>query len=189
METAVQNVAEINNPNEYQETPLYRACQNGHLEDVKLLLKNVKNINNADKYQRTPLYVACENGHLEVVKLLIKNGADINKADAYQQTPLYIASFKGHLEVVEFLLKNNETSTPRRTLLEMSCEKKNIETARFFLILDPMLFFTTRDPNGFLYNNFKKFEFLPRKKMYEQCVFMIQTDCIIEFESETCYED
>ena len=169
VKTAGQNDAAINQKliTEENQAAFMAACKNGDCETVKLLIgKNGVDINKEDDFQETPLYIACENGHLEVVKLLIKNGADINKADENQATPLYIVCQNGHLGVVKLLLKNNETATPRRTLLEMSCRKKNIEIARFLLILDPMLFFTTRDPKGFLRNNFKSFEFLPQNKMF-----------------------
>ena len=66
MNLLIKNGADINKADKYQSTPFYIACQNGHLEVVKLLLKNGADINKATKYQATPLLAACRHGHLEV---------------------------------------------------------------------------------------------------------------------------
>ena len=62
------------NPNRAGEngsTPLYIACQNGHLDVVRMLLSTEGiDPNRAKKDGRTPLYVACENGHLDVVRMM-----------------------------------------------------------------------------------------------------------------------
>jgi ankyrin repeat protein len=48
-----ENMSSIND-----QAPLYAACENGHLEIVKLLIIYGADVNKADKYGRTPLRVA-----------------------------------------------------------------------------------------------------------------------------------
>ena len=64
-------------------TPLYGACQAGHVGVVKYLL-SLKGIdpNKPQNEEATPFYIACENGHKEVVLLLLADHRiDPNKPD------------------------------------------------------------------------------------------------------------
>lgn len=55
-------------------TPLYAACQNGHLDVVKALLSRYGiDVNKANMWGFTPLYVACLEGHSKVVKESLVN--------------------------------------------------------------------------------------------------------------------
>ena len=50
----------------------YRACEEGNIDKVKLLLLDrLMGRNQVGKYNRTPFYVACCNGHLEIVNILL----------------------------------------------------------------------------------------------------------------------
>lgn len=57
------------------ETPLLKACQNGHLEIIKLLLENGAEVNKAKRNGATPLFAANSGGHNEVVEFLLSAGA------------------------------------------------------------------------------------------------------------------
>ena len=50
--------------------PLHVACENGHVEIVKLLLQEGANKNQISKEGSTPLSLACKFGHREVVSVL-----------------------------------------------------------------------------------------------------------------------
>jgi len=76
-------------------TPLYIACQNGHLEIVRLLLEASAAINRAPQHGATPLYMACGKGHLDIVRLLLEASASINQAQENGATPLYVACQEG----------------------------------------------------------------------------------------------
>ena len=63
-------------------TPLYVACENGHLDVVRMLLSTEGiDPNRATKDGGTPLYIACEKGHLDVVRMLLSTeGIETNRA-------------------------------------------------------------------------------------------------------------
>jgi ankyrin repeat protein len=74
-----QNRIDINQARYDGVTPLYIACQNGHLDVVDRLLKqNGIDINQSMNDGATPLYIACNNGHTSVARLLLNNRADIH---------------------------------------------------------------------------------------------------------------
>ena len=58
------------------ETPLLRACNNGHLEIATLLLdRGSAAIDENNLFGWTPLYGSCCGGHLEVAKFLLDRGS------------------------------------------------------------------------------------------------------------------
>ncbi len=60
-------------------TPLFMACQNGHVAIVDALLVNGADVNQASHDGTTPLYIACQNGHVAIVDALLVKGADVNQ--------------------------------------------------------------------------------------------------------------
>ena len=87
-------------------TPLFGACQEGHVGVVKYLLSlNGIDPNLPNNEGATPFYVACQNGHKEVVSLLLADPRiDPNRPRNDGATPFLIACQKGHKEVVSLLL-------------------------------------------------------------------------------------
>jgi len=83
---------------------LLKACQEGNVKKVEILLRIVTNPNIADELGWTPLHYASMLGYKEVVEVLLGAGANPNIADMYGWTPLHRASRNGHKEVVEVLL-------------------------------------------------------------------------------------
>ena len=88
------------------ETPLYRACVNGSVDIVQVLLRNKASPNVLTTLGITPLCVAAIIGHVEIADILLKAGAevDLHKFDQ-DWTPLFFAAVGGHFEIVELLLK------------------------------------------------------------------------------------
>ena len=82
----------------YGATPLLAACQNNHVDVVKLLLA-VENIdvNKPMNDSNTPLYYACQDDHINVVKLLL-NVENIHLTGALQ-----IAIDNNHTEIIQLL--------------------------------------------------------------------------------------
>jgi len=104
-------------------TPLFGACQAGHVGVVKYLL-SLKGIdpNKPNKNEVTPFFMACQNGHKEMVsRLLADPRIDPNKADDKGATPFFVTCQQGHEEVISLLLADpridpnkpqNNQSTP-----------------------------------------------------------------------------
>jgi ankyrin repeat protein len=85
-------------------SPLYIACQEGHLDIVLKLLDQKVNtdVNKCRDSGASPLYIACQEGHLDIVLQLLDNkvNTDVNKCCDSGESPLYIACQEGHLDIV-----------------------------------------------------------------------------------------
>lgn len=94
---------------------LHRACNDGNLEAVHVLLECGADINLMSGKEagipRTPFHYACEKGHLEVVKCLVEHKADIYARDGHKWTGFHTACEKGRLSVVEYLFTTCEMYT------------------------------------------------------------------------------
>ena len=101
---------EIDAFGEYGETALHKACDNGRLDVVRLLLKagaDLERCCESDLDTLTPLYLAIRGGNLEIVKILLEAGADIHVkpyADS-NQTLLPLAVDRNHLEIAQMLIE------------------------------------------------------------------------------------
>jgi hypothetical protein len=85
------------------DTPLHKACYNGHAEVVKALLKKGADVHAKANDGYTPLHCACRNGHAEVVKALLEKGADVHAKDIVGWTPLHWACVNGHHDIAAML--------------------------------------------------------------------------------------
>lgn len=94
----------VNQRNQFGQTPLYLAARYGHQEIVKRLLNAGANIEVKEENGRTPLYIASGWGNAEVVKELLVAGAEVNTKTYKHWTPLHNASKHGHLGIVKQLL-------------------------------------------------------------------------------------
>ena len=83
----VEQGLDINIPDYYGATPLYRQATMGR-ETVKLLLELGADIEKSNTYGNTPLHKAAEFFHPKTVALLIEKGADVNPKNDRGQTPL-----------------------------------------------------------------------------------------------------
>lgn len=101
---------EFNFINSYENTALWWASRNGHLEIVKILCKHEAKVNFCKKGS-SPLMEACRHGHIDIVKLLVYYKADVNyycfdKHDFDYSFPLKEAVRFKYKNIVYFLLKN-----------------------------------------------------------------------------------
>ena len=87
-------------------TPLFTACFNGRLDVVRLLLAR-KDIhcNHPTKNGATPLLIASQEGHFEIVDALLQmNGIRVGRSDIYGNTPIDVARQHGHQKIVDVLI-------------------------------------------------------------------------------------
>ncbi|NWR56076.1 TONSL protein, partial [Bucorvus abyssinicus] len=105
-----------NRRNERGETPLHRACIEGDLRRVQLLLGQGHPLNPRDYCGWTPLHEACNHGHLEIVRVLLERGAaldDPGGPGCEGITPLHDALACGHFTVAELLVQRGASVTAR----------------------------------------------------------------------------
>ena len=63
--------ADVNQADEEGRTPLYIACQNGHVDAARLLLGKGADVDRARESGATPLWIAKRRDHLAVIALLV----------------------------------------------------------------------------------------------------------------------
>ena len=85
----------------YSRTLLHCACEHGHLEVVKCLLRAGAY---ADKYA---LSSACEMGHLNIVEHLLGTGVKVN------EYAMKCACRKRHFPIIECLIQHGATYSPK----------------------------------------------------------------------------
>lgn len=89
----------------YERTALHEACQIGHVQMTRELLKRGAVINALTSMKETPILLAASMGHGDLVALLLEYGADPSVADNIGELPLHWASKRGFLQVVRVLLE------------------------------------------------------------------------------------
>ena len=94
-------------------TPLYGACQEGHVAVARLLLDKGAEVDRAREDGATPLFAACSHGHVDAARLLLEKGADASRVTKKGTTPLSIAQKKGHSDIVELLESHLPPPPPR----------------------------------------------------------------------------
>lgn len=103
----IRGGVEPNKPDDRGYYPLHMACQEGHLNVVKVLVKGGADLKVKDDngHGEPALLSAVGEGHLGVVRYLIKNGCDVNDRRYYGgDTPLHIACAWGRFKEVVLLV-------------------------------------------------------------------------------------
>jgi len=116
---------------------LFRAAENGYLEQIKTLLAKGGEVNARGNDEQTVLMAAARWGNLEIVKLLIDKGADVNARSNDDQTALMAVAWTGHFEVVKFLIDKgadvNAKSKGAATALMAAVWMGRFEVAKFLI--------------------------------------------------------
>jgi hypothetical protein len=95
------------NPHCFGCSALYRACQNGHVDIVQLLMAHPDiDINQKSYSGWVPFMSACYNGHPSIVRMMLEDPrlTTINYKDDIGWTPLSNAAFWGNLEVIKWMI-------------------------------------------------------------------------------------
>jgi len=95
---------DINQRDEYGNTPLLLAAYYNNNEAVLALLRAGANTECKDKRGYTALMVACFKGYTQVAKLLIEHGAVVHSVNGNNETALTFATLLGQQELVRLLL-------------------------------------------------------------------------------------
>ncbi|MFP3030993.1 MAG: ankyrin repeat domain-containing protein [Wolbachia sp.] len=136
---------QVNAENEFEETPLHLAAQNGHKDVVEFLFSKGAKVDVKNKFEETPLHFAAQNGHKDVVEFLFSKGAKVDVKNEFEETPLHFAAksrYKDTEKIVEFLLdkgadvnaQNNAGETPLHLILQEI--DLDIDTDKFFTLLN-----------------------------------------------------
>ncbi|KAJ9436758.1 Homeobox protein Wariai, partial [Diplonema papillatum] len=99
----IDHGADVSQPDEYNQTPLYVASRKGFAKVSELLLASGAVVDAIDIEGETPLGVAASKGHLHVLRVLAAGGADPMIKDDEGLTPLHKARRSGHSGCAEFL--------------------------------------------------------------------------------------
>ena len=90
--------------NDQHQSPLFVACQYGHVDVVSLLLRHNADSSESDASGSTCLHVAANS---EVGELLLSEGADVDAQNKRGLTPLHHHVLYNNVEMVKFLLTNH----------------------------------------------------------------------------------
>jgi len=86
-------------------TALIMACENDHLNIVKLLLRSNSNIYIRDNKGKSAIFYACQVNNTEMIKALINANVDIMQYDNDTVYPLHLACMNGNLEIVKMFVE------------------------------------------------------------------------------------
>lgn len=89
-------------------SPLYVACEYGHVELASYLIERFEiDVNlQCENSHKTALFIATEKGHTQIVEQLIKrHDIDVNKMTAGKKTALYMAIERGNIDCVRTILR------------------------------------------------------------------------------------
>lgn len=95
----------INQADEYGNTPLQLACTKHAYNLAPALIQNGANINVANNDGWTPLITAAYAGKHEIARLLLQNGAHINATNKYGETALLKAVYNNDAPMVKILME------------------------------------------------------------------------------------
>ena len=146
VESLIREGANVNEANEFGDSPLSVAYYYGHIEIAKLLIANKADVRATDPNGFTVLHNASSNGDFEIMRLLLAAGADVNAiSNVSGSTPLHCAclgappDFERNIEAVKLLIQKgadvNAKDNKQHKPLELA--NRNVELAK--LIIPNML--------------------------------------------------
>lgn len=91
---------DVNSKNNFEQTPLHLAAQNGDVFIVRLSLMQGADANSRNLLWETPLHLAVKHRHIGIVSLLVGLGADTSSPNASGETPLQLAGAASALELI-----------------------------------------------------------------------------------------
>lgn len=151
----IKNDAEVSQPNEDGQIPLYLAITKGNDVIAGILIKKTSDpfsdVNWKNRIGDPIITEAAKRGNPQILKMLINSGANVDDLDYEENTPLHIAAAYGNAKAVSVLLQFNskidETNIRGCTPLIMAAQSHQTETYEFLKQNGAMT--TTLDYLGF----------------------------------------
>jgi ankyrin repeat protein len=131
--------ADVDEMDDDNQTPLYRASFAGHTEVATLLIAHGASVNAVGRQDQTALSRAVQAGELAMAELLIARGADVEYRDRHGYAPLESAVSNGDRDMADLLIENGadvdvlERQSDR--LLDAAVRYKHHDTAELLLAL------------------------------------------------------
>ena len=72
----IEKDADVDEPDDVGNAPLYYACRANHIDVVRLLLSNLAKVDHTNRDNHSALYAACEKCYPDIARVLLENGAD-----------------------------------------------------------------------------------------------------------------
>jgi len=145
VQALLNNRADVNAKDNYKQTALHFASQNGHKEVVVLLIANGADVNASRFDGETPLHWALSHDRDEIAELLIAEGANVTAKSEYGETPLLLAH---NLKLIELLIsKGADINVKTNSGLTLLHRAETKEIAEFFI--DKGVDVNAKDSNGF----------------------------------------
>ncbi|KAM7264159.1 hypothetical protein ACFE04_001842 [Oxalis oulophora] len=146
-EVAEIRASVVNEVNELDETPLFTATINGHLDVVKELLKysSKETLCRKNRSQYDPLHIAAFQGHHAIVQVLLEHDSGLSKTfGPSNATPLISAATRGHTSVVNELLAKDDglleiARSNGKNALHLAARPGHLDIVKALLSKDPQI--------------------------------------------------
>lgn len=129
--------ADLNEKDEFDQTPLYYALAASQGEAAKFLIDQGAATNITARYGRTLLHQASRAGLLETVQMLVARDVPLINTSSNCATPLHDAVRGGHKEVAEFLISKSIPVDSKKGLngtpLQLAASLGKIEMVEFLI--------------------------------------------------------
>ena len=152
----------LNPTNTWEETPLYLAAKNGHIDCVILLHEAGADLQHSNWANKTPLHIAAKKGHFNILRYLISQEADLIVHDSAMRSPLETAfeNLKPQ-EIIDLL--NLETVLSRllqlrndeQFILWNALKRRIYKNSEINLAIEKFLNITSFNPANFQFSSDK----------------------------------
>jgi ankyrin repeat protein len=98
--------------------PIHRACQQGHLEIVRELVRRGCKVNKIGAQRETPLHSCARSWEptVRIAEFIIQQGCRVDARNTYGDTPLSLAAFYDNVDIVRVLLSHGADRSLRNKI-------------------------------------------------------------------------